>query len=403
MQDHHLLRNPREPWVDALRALALLGVFVVNMVGYAQAPDYPLPIGAPLPAGSVLAQALHGLLLALVQGKAWPLLCFLFGYSLCALALQTRARGQPVGTLLRSRYCKLLGVGLLHGSLVYFGDILTAYAVCGLVAAGWAGARSARLLRIWRGLTLLVVVLLLCNAALLWHWKDGIYPPFSEADSLVAAEGLQAFVVLNASSYLEAQIGSLFVFFPMLLWLTITGMLARRFRLLGSRRTAHQFWARRFGRWQLALALLLNLALGAASVWLHRAGTPHPIILNAFFILGVLPGIWLVACLLGWAQRHLYGHQYGRPHHQPQLPRWAGWLAPAGHHTLAMYLLLSLGMALGRGALRTLGGDTALTLAVALLAWLAAVTTARWASRHGWRDPLARWLSRRPAPKAAAG
>ena len=77
--------------------------------------------------------------------------------------------------------------------------------------------------------------------------------------------------------------------------------------------------------------------------------------------------------------------------------RWAAWLAPAGHHTLAMYLLLSLGMALGRGALRALAGDTALTLAVALLAWLAAVATARWASRHGWRDPLARWLSRRPA------
>nr|WP_315231466.1 hypothetical protein [uncultured Albidiferax sp.] len=395
MQDTQRLHTLREPWVDALRALALLGVFVVNMVGYAQTPDYPLPIGAPQPADSLLAQVLHGLLLALVQGKAWPLLCFLFGYSLCALALQTRARGQPVGRLLRARYGKLLCVGLLHGSLVYFGDILTAYAVCGLVAAGWASARPARLLRIWRRLTLLVVVLLLGNGVLLWQWKDGVYPPYSEADSLVATEGLQSFIALNASSYLEGQIGSLTAFFPLLLWLTVTGMLARRFRLLGSRRAARQFWARRFGRGQLALALLLNLALGTASAWLHHTGTPHPITLSAFFVLGALPGVWLVACLLGWGQRHL--------HRQPQLPRWAGWLAPAGHHTLAMYLLLSLGMALGHGALRLLGGDTALTLAVALLAWLAAVAAARWASRHGWRDPLARWLSRRPAPATAPG
>ncbi|SDO43508.1 uncharacterized protein SAMN05216303_1011406 [Rhodoferax sp. OV413] len=374
MQDNHPLHTPREPWVDALRALALLGVFVVNMVGYAQTPDYPLPIGSPLPAGSVLAQVLHGLLLALVQGKAWPLLCFLFGYSLCAL--------------LRSRYRKLLCVGLLHGSLVYFGDILTAYAVCGLVATGWAGVRPARLLRIWRWLSLLVVVLLLGNGVLLWQWKDGDYPPFSAADTLVATDSLQAFIALNASSYLEGQIGSLTAFFPLLLWLTVAGMLARRFRLLGSRRAARLFWARHFGRSQLALALLLNLALGAASAWLHRAGTPHPITLSAFFVLGALPGIWLVACLLGFGMRHI--------HSRSQLPRWAGWLAPAGHHTLAMYLLLSLGMALGHGALRQLGGDTALTLAIALLAWLAAVAAARTASRHGWRDPLARWLSRRP-------
>lgn len=379
--------SQRDPWVDALRALALLGVFIVNMVGYTQAPDYPLPVGAPRPADSVLAQLLHGLLLALVQGKAWPLLCFLFGYSLCTQALQARARGLQPSVLLRSRYRKLLCVGLLHGSLVYFGDILTAYALCGLVAAGWASARPAQLLRIWCTLTWLILALLLLNGVLLWQWKEGIYPPYAAADTLVATPDAAAFLALNASSYLEAQIGSLFAFLPMLLWLTVAGMLAGRLRLLSGRHYARRFWARHFGRWQLVLALLLNLALGMASVLVHRGGPPHPVTLSAFFIPGVLPGMWLLACLLGTAMRRL--------HRQPQLPRWAVWLAPAGHHTLAMYLLLSLGMALGQSALRALDGDTALTLAIALLAWLAAVVTARWASRHGWRDPLARWLSRR--------
>lgn len=383
----------REPWVDALRALALLGVFIVNLVGYAQAPDYPFPVGGPVPVDAPWAQAIHGLLLALVQGKAWPLLCFLFGYSLCTLGLRARAQGHPVRALLRTRYRKLLCIGIAHGSLVYFGDILTAYAVCGLVAAGWSTVRPARLLRIWRNLTLLVLALLLGFGALLWMGND-VASTAASTDGPIAANGLRAFLALNASTYLEFQISAAFLFFPILLWLTVAGILARRLRLLGQRRYARRFWTRHLGHRQLWLALLLNLALGLTSALLHRAGHAIPIALTVLYILGMLPGMWLVASLLGWAMRT----QHRQPHHPPH---WVCWLAPAGQHTLGMYLLLSMGIALGRVALRGLAGDTATTLALAVVAWLTVAIAARWASRLGMRNPLARWLSRTHTQPAA--
>jgi uncharacterized protein len=74
-----MLKTAREPWVDAMRALALLGVFLINGLGYAFSPNYPLQVGPPQPIDSIWASAALGSVIALAQGKAWSLLSFLFG------------------------------------------------------------------------------------------------------------------------------------------------------------------------------------------------------------------------------------------------------------------------------------------------------------------------------------
>ncbi|WP_295951830.1 hypothetical protein [Rhodoferax sp.] len=383
-------RSLRNPWVDALRALALLGVFVVNAVGYAQAPDYPQPVGGPLPTGAPLALVLHGLLLALVQGKAWSVLCFLFGFSLGDMALRLRATGLNVRLGLRARYRTLLLVGVVHGALLYFGDILTMYALCGWLAARWATARPARLLQIWLRITVLVTATMLVLGGSLWLAPYAPNDAQPMADALIHAPTLSAFMAVNAAAYLWAQVGSVLFFLPMLLWLTVAGMLARRFGLLGQRRYARQFWRRHLGTQHLVLGLALNLDLALATVRLHALGQADTTRLGLYTVLMGLPGIWLAAAAIGYCMR--YQHRYPTP------PGWVAWLAPAGQHTLAMYLLLSLALVLGRTALQGLDGATAPSLALAMAAWWLAVCAARWATRHRLRDPVSRWLSQRTNP-----
>ena len=380
-------RSLRNPWADALRALALLGVFIVNAVGYAQAPDYPQPVGGPLPANAPLALVLHGLLVALVQGKAWSVLCFLLGFSLGDMALRLRATGHNVWRGLRARYRALLLVGVLHGALLYFGDILTMYALCGGWAARWATTRPARLLRIWRHTTVLAIAMQLVLGGTLWLAQYAPSDPQPVPIVLMHASTPWDFMAANANAYLWAQVGSVLFFLPMLLWLTVAGLLARRFGLLGTRRYARQFWRRHLGPTHLVLALALNLGLALATVRLHALGQADTTQLGLATVLMGLPGIWLAAAAVGWCMRYQHRH--------PSPPRWVTWLAPAGQQTLAMYLLLSLALVLGRTALQSLEGATAPSLALAIAAWWVAVCAARWATRRGLRDPVSRWLSQR--------
>ncbi len=387
---HTRLAKQREPWVDGLRALAVLGVFVVNAMGYPFSPNYPLYLGMPLPADSTLALVVHGFLVALIQGKAWPLLCFLFGYSLASIALRLRAENRFSKPALRVRYWKLLLLGVLHGTLFYFGDILTMYALCGLIASRWVLIRPRKLIRVFKILSIalaLLVLLMLASGvslALLPQAQSdaiamdaGLFRFFSAADMF-------AFWSLNARAYVSHQSYGL-IFMPLFLWLTVAGVLVRRFRLFSAQRRARVFWANHLGVWQLCVALLLNGVLGYLSTQYHGMTVAQYNSLSAVVAFSLLPGVWLTAALVAWGMRHW--------HTTGCVPRWIVWLAPAGQLTLAMYLSLSIALALSNQAFLGISGNTLASLLVVLSMWMAAVVLARMASQRGLRDPITRWLS----------
>ncbi len=388
----------REPWVDALRTVAVLGVFLVNAMGYPFAPNYPLTAGAPQPVDSLASIFMNGFLVAFVQGKAWPLLCFLFGYSLCSVALQSRAKGLATSPILRVRYWKLLLIGVLHGALVYFGDILTAYAVCGLVCGRWALSRPAVLLKIWKWLTVAVLGWLFLLMALGINLLLNAPPPVPDAVSagnqvstrLFLAQDIHALLALNMRAYFVYQVDAA-SFIPVFLWLTVSGMLARRFSLLSAKRTARIFWSQHVLFWQLPIALFLNMAIGAAVIKLHTLSSVDEVKLSGLATLNTVTSVWFTMALLAWAMR--------RWHKYALLPQWAAWLAPAGRHTLAMYLSLSLILMLTSTPYLGLSGTTAMRLMVVVMAWVLAVCVARYASSRGKRDPIARWLSLGAATK----
>ena len=381
----------REPWVDALRVLAVLGVFIVNAMGYPFAPDYPVQAGAPQPADSTTAIVINGLLIAFVQSKAWPLLTFLFGYSLCSIALQSRAKGWVARDVLRLRYWKLLLVGVLHGALIYFGDVLTVYALCGLVAARWALLRPAQLLKVWKTVTIFfiistVIYALLAVALLFFQYSpaDASALAIQTKTTLFAAPDIVTLLALNMRTYFGNWL-EVIIFLPFVFWLTVAGILARRFQLLSNRRFAQWFWAKHLLIWQLFFALAFNVSLGLAAVQFHTLGSLHENKLYGVSALSTNAGIWLAACLLAWGMR--------RWHKRSALSPWVIWLAPAGRHTLAMYLWLSIVLMLSSHAYLGVSGSTPLRLGAVMLAWISVVCLARQASKLGMRDPIARWLS----------
>lgn len=377
----------REPWVDALRALALLGVFLVNGMGYPSAPNYPMPLGAPMPADSVIAIWINGFLAAFVQGKAYPLLCFLFGYSLCIIAFQSHTDESAVKARLKLRCKKMLLVGILHGAFVYFGDVLTAYAICGLTAVRWVTIRPARLLRIFKILSIInsVILLLLAIAGLIiWFDNGNIDPSYAKdiARNFINLDTLQTFLRENFDRYVEGNLYGLYLL-PLYLWLIVTGILVSRFKLLGSRSYSHKFWAKHLNKWHFITALILNLIISICMAYVQSVPS-----LSKLIALGAIStpvNIWLVAATLAAGMRHWHKTQ--------QLPNWVYWLAPAGKHTLAMYLALSLGLMLSGGAFLNIQLSTAVQFIVVVFAWICAIFLAKHATDRGFRDPIARWIS----------
>jgi uncharacterized protein len=382
------LTEQREPHADILRVIAIFGVFVVNGLGYLTAPAYPIPIGAPAPSDSYFSLGVHAVLFFLFQGKAWPLLCFLFGYSLQSIASQLSKRGAPVRQALRTRYRKLLAIGILHGVLIYFGDVLTIYALSGLIVIRWATSvghqrlKSSRLLRIWTWLLGMSVLTILLMVVISLSIKlDDSLP----AASYAKVSHWNDFFALTAEHYFYVVIASTTIFLPVYVWLTLSGMLAHRLRLLSQRSFSRRFWSKRFGIWQLLLSSMLCAFWAMYAIAMQSDQSRDQ--LGVIAMLSVPSGIWWLACCVASYMRQT----------QRGLPQVLRWLAPAARYTLTMYLGLSLFLMVGvssvfGGRLAFLFANTAMAALTLFLVWLLAVWMARAAAQRHFKDPLSKWL-----------
>jgi uncharacterized protein len=363
-------------------------------MGYPFAPDFPIHAGAPNPVDSPFALVLNSFLVVFVLGKAWPLLCLLFGYSLCLMALKLRADGVKVSALLRARYFKLLVVGIIHGMFVYFGDILTIYAVCGLLVASFVLKRPATVLKFWKWLSIINIVLLLplligVGAMLLtFKSNDSLANIENEiilkAGKFAQAADLSTFLTVNIDAYFNQLLFTIYIL-PLVFWLMFSGILICRFKLFSDRSYAKNFWKKYLGNLQLFFAILLNISLGILTINSYSDKLPNT---NKIFVVSMMAlpaGIWLVATLIAAGMRHR--------HRLSHIPDWMLWLAPAGKHTLAMYLTLSFSLMLTSGAFLNIQGSTVVRLMTVMLAWVCAIWLAKLASKRGLKDPIASWIS----------
>ncbi|WP_169977304.1 DUF418 domain-containing protein [Tautonia rosea] len=118
--------------VDVLRGVALLGILAMNIVSFAwpfSAYDNPDLSGGP----GLLNRSAWMVNQLLFSGKMMTLFSMLFGAGLVLMADRAERRGTAFAWVYYRRVLWLLVIGLIHAYFIWSGDILVAYALCGLV------------------------------------------------------------------------------------------------------------------------------------------------------------------------------------------------------------------------------------------------------------------------------
>jgi uncharacterized protein len=125
--------NPSEriDAIDALRGIALLGVLAINVVTEFRISIFEQFLSQP-PAASPVDRAVETILTLAVEMKAFALFSLLFGLGLAIQAERLAGSAHRTQLLVR-RLMVLLAIGLVHLCLIWNGDILTEYALAGLV------------------------------------------------------------------------------------------------------------------------------------------------------------------------------------------------------------------------------------------------------------------------------
>jgi uncharacterized protein len=116
---------------DLIRGAMLLLIALANAANVAFAGS-PGVNGTP----HGLERVFNLLKLTLVDARAYPVFGVMFGYGLVQLARRQRNSGASVGvvrSILLKRHLWMIGFGLVHATLLYFGDFLGAYGIIGVV------------------------------------------------------------------------------------------------------------------------------------------------------------------------------------------------------------------------------------------------------------------------------
>lgn len=380
---------------DVARGLMLLGIALANVVAWLYGRETGL-LMRPLDGGP-LDRAVDAACALFVDNRGYPMFAFLFAYGIHQLATRELGRGRTRGRvfgLLATRYAWLLLFGLAHGFLLFFGDIMSLYAVAALMLLIWLQAAPTWALWTVFGVTLpfFCFVSLGDAGAMAWEGMEGM-------------EGVSfAFPSISAATYLDslaARAGE--DFGPAVLWLPwdaicllppmVLGLILARTRVL-ERPWERPVLARTLAIVGVCLAVLggLPLAWGllagaeASPLWMLAAMLSN--------VTGIAAGVG-IPCLIALAVSRVQRRRMADP--WASAGPIASALAALGKRSMSGYLaqsaLFSLVMpawTLRLGA--TLG--TAAASGIAIAVWLVTVIAAVLLERAGKPGP-AEWLHRK--------
>lgn len=140
--------------IDILRGFAVLGILVMNI------QSYSMPASAYLNPTAFESLESNHLWVWLVSHvfadqKFMSIFSMLFGASIIMISSKAKKEQLRSGNLQSRRLLGLLGLGVLHAYLLWSGDVLVAYAICGFLMYYFRTRKSKALFR--TGLIFLVV------------------------------------------------------------------------------------------------------------------------------------------------------------------------------------------------------------------------------------------------------
>lgn len=140
------MQGERLDSMDVVRGIALLGILISNMMFFSQ-PFGIYGLRDELWFGPVDKLA-DWISMIFIEGKFYPVFSMLFGMGVSMQMDRAALRGLDFKPLYLRRLYILMGFGLLHGILLWEGDVLLAYALCGLVLL-WFRNRKPKTLFYW--------------------------------------------------------------------------------------------------------------------------------------------------------------------------------------------------------------------------------------------------------------
>ena len=137
--------TPRLVSLDVIRGVAVMGILLANLPAFAfPEAAYFSPLAAGTPS---LADRIAWLLnFILVEGRMRGLFSFLFGASLLLIVDRARAAGDNEAAVHLRRMAALFLIGVAHLYLLWWGDILSHYALIGVIAFLFSGLGPRALL-----------------------------------------------------------------------------------------------------------------------------------------------------------------------------------------------------------------------------------------------------------------
>jgi uncharacterized protein len=335
------LSTPRIEVVDALRAFALAGILQVNIQSFLWGAGDPL--GFFIEPTSRTDSIVYLLVATFVSTKFLSIFAFLFGFGFAVQwrSMRRRHSATAAHALYRRRLRFLLLVGLAHGTLLYYGDILATYALVGFLLLMYAGQRPSALVASARRWWSVYALFVLAGTVVFESLRRVV--PLATDPARVPEWALERLLVYAQGSFSE-QIGprladywsvlgsTALLGLPQIMALFLLGAVAGRLGWLAQPQRHPTVW--RAAQWIGVAAL----PFAAAGAWVNyetmrnSPGDPGAI----GFALQSAGS--LVACL--------YVAIFFRLRQRPEMKRIVAWLAPAGRMPLTNYVAQSIAMGL---------------------------------------------------------
>lgn len=393
-------RSRRSLAPDVARGLVLVGIALANVPFWL----YDVERGVLLkPIGSESDAVANAVTALLFDNRSFPLFALLFAAGIAQITAREAARGASwpeARRLLVRRNLWLLAIGAAHGVLLFFGDIITTYAIIGLglillirasdrvvIVVGWIGAALLVLMSAADGVGRLVGDLV-----------DGLssdgpagegLPEFSLIPGAAGAESYPLAILFNVLTWLPNALSTPIIGLgflgPMCLGIIAVrrGWLdrPREHRALLTRAAAIGIPVSLVGALPVVLAILgvyeLPPLIEPLAAMLHGASG----------LVGAAAGLALIALVAGRSTRP----DAARP------PLVVRWLAALGRRSLTGYLLQSVVFLIVFSAWAgALGGQVGAAVAslIALATWAATLVLAVVLEALDRPGP-AEWLLRR--------
>ncbi len=381
---------------DLARGLMLLMIVLANTPWYLYGQTAGLSTVHPTE-GTTIDKIVQLLIMTFIDSRVYPMFAFLFGYGMVQLYRRQVDAGTPdklARRLLRRRNLWLMVFGLVHAALLWYGDVLGAYGLAGLIMVPLFFRRRDKTLLIWAAVLTGLLVLAMVGAIV-----GAFFAPPGPANPAVA-NFLEAGTEISAvPNYLDSVVARL-AFWPFLVLFQGLLTLVIPVALLLA------FWAGRHrileepGRHRAMLVRVAVFGLGIA--W--AAGLVHA--LDHLEVLSVPDSVFWVfsasqsttGLFGGLGYVALFALVADRISTRPEPPGVATTaIVAVGQRSLSCYLAQSVlcapllaGWGLGLGAVF---GSAAVAL-FAVGVWLLTVVLAYAQQRAGQRGP-AEWLLRR--------